>query len=40
MRLAGLRTERIGIQRAARPKRKIVAAIRPIETPHSTIDGR
>ena len=26
-------------RRAARPKRKIVAAIRPIETPHSTIDG-
>ena len=30
---------RTGISRAARPKRKIVAAIRPIETPHSTIDG-
>ena len=32
--------ERTGIRRAARPKRKIVAAIRPIETPHSTIDGK
>ena len=31
--------ERTGIRRAARPKRKIVAAIRPIDTPHSTIDG-
>ena len=30
---------RIGMSRAPRPNRKMVAAIRPIETPHSKIDG-
>jgi len=35
----GCALEGTGIRRAARPKRKIVAAIRPTETPHSTIDG-
>src|SRR6185436_16497967 len=28
-----------GISRATSPNRKMVAAIRPIDTPHSTIDG-
>ena len=28
-----------GTRRAPRPNRKIVAAIRPIEMPHSKIDG-
>ena len=36
----GCALESTGIRRAPKAKRKIVAAIRPIEMPHSTVDGK